>query len=64
MSTLKIKLKCLSSSDANAGIPSVMTPFLGAKDILTGCVCAYLFIFENLKWFIPDLLDVLCYDKT
>ena len=38
-----MKIKCLPSWDAKAGTPSMMTPFPGAKAILTHCVGADLF---------------------
>ena len=43
MSILKVKVECLPSWDAIAGTLSIMTPFPGAKVILTGYVCAGLF---------------------
>ena len=60
-----VKIVRVKNEDANAGPPSVIGLFPGAKAMLTPCSRADpVLCFETLKACIPDSFHVLCSDKN
>ena len=60
-----MKIVHVKNEDANAGPPSVIGLFPGAKAMLTPCSHADpVLCFETLKACIPDSFHVLCSDKN